>query len=62
MNWRRYREFQGYLRDEVVLAFDQADHRDPFLKLRTEQYRRIGKSVRLQGLHPETSDHNRSSQ
>jgi hypothetical protein len=53
MNWKRYREFQGDWQREVILAFDPGDRLDPFLQFRSEQYRRLGKVVRLLTLRPQ---------
>lgn len=47
MNWFSYREQQGNWQNEVVLLFDAADRDDPFLKFRSEQYRKAGKTARL---------------
>ena len=60
MNWGRYREYKGAWRDEVVLVFDPADRDDPFLKFRTEHYRKAGRTVRLQELHNVDTDPKRS--
>ena len=60
MNWQRYREFQGNWQHEVVLAFDPADRDDPFIQCRSDQYRKVGKVVRLQALRPNPSDHERN--
>jgi len=59
MNWKRYREFQGEWQREVVLAFDAADKLDPFLQFRSDQYRKLGKVVRLLALRPQFSDRER---
>lgn len=56
MNWHRYRECQGNWQREVVLIIDPADRNDPFLPFRIEEYRKIGKVVRLQILRPQPSD------
>jgi hypothetical protein len=50
MNWLKFREYQGNWQREVVLVFDTADRDDPFLTHRIEQYREIGKVVRLMPL------------
>jgi hypothetical protein len=52
MNWPKYREYQGNWHREVVLAFDPADRSDPFLAHRIEQYRQVGKVVRLAPIEP----------
>ena len=59
MKWFRYQERQGNWQREVVLCFDAADHDDPFLDFRADQYRKTGKVVRLQALRPQPSDRGR---
>ena len=60
MIWRRYREYQGNCQREVVLCFAAADRDKPFLDFRADQYRKAGKVVRLQALHPQPSDRERN--